>query len=145
MVILNGIMEFFFKNINLTAWPDFQAKNSINFVLLIQALFIYSIGNYLNNKLNFTSISFDFNKFQSRTIFIFNTLICILILITGTSGDNILVSGQYGSAEKSPLNEYFILIYFFMIISASNKIHFNIIFFIGLIFIFKNLLLGGRI
>ena len=45
----------------------------------------------------------------------FNTLICILILITGTSGDNILVSGQYGSAEKSPLNEYFILIYFFMI------------------------------
>jgi hypothetical protein len=136
---------YFFNDIKLTAWPDFQQKNYINFVLLIQTIFTYTLGNLLDIKINTKSTQFDFPELRNNYIFITNAAICILILFFGTTGDNILVSGQYGSAEKSPLNEYFLIFYLFLTLSSFKVLHNYFVFFISITYIIKNLLFGGRI
>ena len=136
---------FFFNDIKLTAWPDFQQKNYINFVLLIQTIFTFTLGNLLNIKINIKSTQFDFPELRNNYIFIINAAICIVILLLGTTGDNILVSGQYGSADKSPLNEYFLIFYLFLTLSSFKVLHNYLVFLITIIYVIKNLLLGGRI
>ena len=75
--------------------------------------------------------------------------LCLLAILFGTSGQNILESGLYNVAQesKSSLNEYFILFYCFLYLSRPKNIKkYNLILFsIFSFYVIKNLLYGGRI
>jgi hypothetical protein len=139
-------VKFYFTNIDLTLWPDFQQKEIINKVLLCNILFVFSLGNYIPSNIDKNEISIIKYSINNRFFFYLNLLICVLILLFSITGESIISGGVYGEAEKSPLNEYFILFYLFLFLTKPNFYLYKlIILFLGVIYCIKNLLFGGRI
>lgn len=139
-------VKFFYNNIDLTLWPDFQQKNIVNKVLLCNSLFIFSLGNYMPSKINSVGVSILKYSINNRFFFYLNLFVCILILFFSIRGQSIINGGVYGEAEKSPLNEYFILFYLFLFLTKPKELFYKfIILFFGFIYCVKNLLYGGRI
>lgn len=139
-------VKFFYTNIDLTLWPDFQQKDIINKVLLCNSLFIFCLGNYIPSSINNNHISIIKYSINNRFFFFLNLLICILIILFSISGESIINGGVYGEAQKSPLNEYFILFYLFLFLTKPKVFFYkNIILFVGFIYCFQNLIYGGRI
>lgn len=139
-------VKFYFTNIDLTLWPDFQQKDIINKVLLCNILFVFSLGNYIPSSIHKNEISIIKYSINNRFFFYLNLLICVLILLFSITGESIISGGVYGEAEKSPLNEYFILFYLFLFLTKPNFFLYKlIILFLGVIYCIKNLLFGGRV
>ena len=138
--------KYFHNNILLTAWMDFQEKYIINKVLLINALFIITLGSTIPRDINQSLTNFNFKKYKNNILFYINLFICIILFILGTRGSNIFESGSYNLDGKSSLNEYALIFYFFILFYSNNSFFqkFIIILF-SIVYIFKNILLGGRI
>ena len=141
--------KYFIYNIKLTAWLDFQEKNYINKVLLLNSFFIYTFGLIIPNRINYYNINLNvFNKIKGKLQYYLLVILFIGILIFIKSGNNILLGGIYGeSADKSPLNEYSIVLFTILLFSTPNenliyRIISNLLF---SIYIIKNLLCGNRI
>lgn len=133
---------FFHFGISLSHWRSFNETFFVSKVLLYHTLFIYSFGNFLNVK-KFISIS-DL-KSPSNFTFYFFAFISLAVLIFGSSGENIFVSGVYGTTVKKSINEYFIIFIFIMLVSFKSDFQKMQIYFLSFVYIVKNLLMGGRI
>lgn len=134
--------------LRVSAWTSFNKPEYINKVLLLNALFIYSFGNLLNPKKVCSKMNLDLYSFKSH--YIFWPLLCIGLLMIqfGIKGDTILESGGYGSGtvERSTMHEYFILVYFVLLLVAPKTKFTNVLLFILLVlFVVKTILYGGRI
>lgn len=139
--------SFFFNGVFLTIWPDFQNPNMVNKVLLLDSIFIVSLGNSI--KQNLSIIKLDFNRYIIRNYYLFylNIIICISIIFWGIRGESLLQGAIYGSIEKSPLNEYFIVFFLIVNLTLPSENRFNkfLLFILYLMYATKNVIYGGRI
>lgn len=143
-------LDYFFFKFTISFWMDFQTDYFISKVLYSYFLFISILGNIISFKEINNSVKFDFRKYfkGDPIIFIILSFCALFILIFGIRGQNILEAGSYSglAQNKSPIFEYFILIYFLMLIYSKNKFTYNstlLLFFI--FYVAKSLLFGGRI
>jgi hypothetical protein len=141
---------YLIDNISISNWTDFQTKDIILKVLIIHGLFLFFLGNFIpsgissGKKINYLDI-FKPN----RLIFFVLLFFSLMILIFGLTGQSLLDGGSYGNLDggaKSTFFEYFILLYFFLIIYAPRKKFYKAtIYILFIMYILKNLLYGGRI
>lgn len=151
-VLLHSLVyyDFFILEKSISFWEDFQDKTNISVSLYSYFLFIFFIGNVISSfelknskKFNFKDI-FPGNKLVFTSLYI----LALLIIIYSIGGENIIESGAYASGDnfKLPIFEYFILIYFLLIIYVKTSLfnHFAM----ACLFVFyviKSFLYGGRI
>lgn len=139
-------IKFFYTNIDLTAFPDFQQKDIVNKALVLNGLFVFSLGNYIPSKITENKVSVLDSSISNRFFFWLTFSVCVLILLFAIKGDSIFSGGLYGDAEKSPLNEYFILLYLLLfLVTPQRFLYKSILYSLGLLYCIKNLLFGGRI
>jgi hypothetical protein len=143
-----SLIPYYFYNINISAWNDFNEIKYYNHVLRIYGCFIVTPLFFYHKKfLNFNE-TFKSPTNPNQIGFYIFSFICLLVIIFGQSGNNIFIAGGYASDEstKSVIYEYFIL---FLLIayyySNKKKIQLIIILFLFVFYIFKSLLFGGRI
>lgn len=134
--------------VRVSAWTYYNTKEYINNVLLLNSLFIYSFGNLLNAKVVATKMNLDAYGFKSHYVFWPLLAVGLLMIQFGIKGDTILDSGKYGggSVQRSTMHEYFILVYFVLLMVApKTKLTGVALFLVLIIFIAKTILYGGRI
>lgn len=143
-----SLIPYYFFNTNVAAWPDFNELKYYNSTLRIYGLFLI-IPLFVNHR-KYTYLASLSSIPSNKNIlgFITFSIICALIIIFGLSGTNIFESGGYGLGDtsRSTLYEYFIL--FFLLTyyySAKNKLQLAILISLGIIYILKSLLYGGRV
>jgi hypothetical protein len=140
---------FFVKGISISYWQDFQTVSALKVVLFSHSLFIYFLGNFVKSGLG--SHDLDFRTFikPNNSLFLFFLVACIYFLIFGIQGKSLLNGGLYSdqdSAFKSTLHEYFILVYFFLILfSRNSKLHKYILRILMLMYVGKTVIYGGRV
>lgn len=141
--------DFFILNRAISFWKDFQDENFLSKTLYSHFLFIFIFGNIISHFELVNSKRFDFKTIFSGNSLVFTLLsvIGVIIIFFGITGETI-ASGSYanGNQVKSPFFEYFILIYFLLLIFAKNKKSHNAVLVILFIcYVLKSLLYGGRI
>lgn len=140
---------YLIDHIDISYWTDFQDITSIKRVLLCHSIFIFCFGSFISGKIS--DNIFDYKKYFQPNKFIFSIffIISVFILIFGLSGQSLLGGGSYADQEminKSTMHEYFVLIFFFLIVYASNSKWNNICLKILIIlYISKTLLFGSRV
>jgi hypothetical protein len=85
---------------------------------------------------------------NSSFIYFLSTGLFIWGLVTGVSGDTIFESGAYGAGNTSgsTLFEYSIIFYLSAyLFSGNSKIKKRILYFLAIVYVFKDLLYGGRV
>lgn len=139
--------KFFWDNINLSVFDSFQTKENINFILLINSLFVLSLGNVIPKSTSSVKFEMNFLSFKSEKLFYFLILICFTIIFFGIQGKSLLDGGKYGTFDKSPLHEYFILFFMLLLFIQPKKSIFNSVmkYLVFFIYNIKTLLYGGRI
>jgi hypothetical protein len=117
------------------AYYDFDTDELYSNVLLVHALFLALIALSLPKIKRNIYIESYLPKNQNALVFTVFCIICIFILVFGRSGNNIFVSGGYGSVGANVTNfgglaiyEYFLLFYL-----------------LAYVYSVKGFLLGGRI
>ena len=140
-------VRFYLTNVDLTLWPDFQQKNIVNKVIICNSLFITALGSSIPSNISKEKIFLFDYSLKNYFVFFCFFIVCIFIFLFGISGDSLLDGGAYGTAEKSTLNEYFIMFFLFLILSLPNYTFFYKLLLAILAFSYslKNLLYGGRI
>lgn len=139
---------FFWQDIKISFWFEFQSKYYLNFINVLYTLFLFGFSITLKRK---SSLCFPNREYWKRTNnlgFYVMFLLGLISIVFGLSGQTILES-QYGHQirEKSTLFEYFIIFYALMTVFCNYKSKFQVILYhlILIFFIFKSLLFGGRI
>lgn len=140
-------IKYFWGGVDLSVYTSFQTRENVNFILFVNSLFVSSLGIFIPRAVS--KVKFDMNllSLKSKKVFILVSIICILIIFFGIQGKSLLEGGKYGTIEKSPLHEYFLL--FFMVAlfvqPLKGKIFSIIKFFVFFFYSIKTLLYGGRI
>lgn len=143
-----SLIPYYYYNINVSAWKDFNDIKYYNEALRIYGCFIvtplfFNIKKYIN----FERI-FKTPTNPSAIGFYTFSIVCLIVTIFGQTGDNIFLAGGYATSEssKSVIYEYFILFYLTTYYYSNRKrIQLIIIFFLASFYIFKSLMFGGRI
>ena len=140
-------INFFFNGLLLTAWPDFQQSNLIYKVLLLDNIFVFCLGNSINQGITNNLMDLKELKIKNSYLFFLTVLLCIFFIFYGIKGVNLLLGGFYGRSVISTLNEYIILVVLVLILTAPSDraVYRLFIILICTFFILKNLLYGGRI
>jgi hypothetical protein len=140
-------VRFYLTNVDLTLWPDFQQKNIVNEVIIYNSLFILALGSSIPSNINNGKIFLFDYSLKNIFVFFYFFIVCVLIFLFGISGDSLFDGGAYGSAEKSTLNEYFIMFFLFLILSLPkyNFRYASLLAILALSYSLKNFLYGGRI
>lgn len=134
--------------VRVSAWTFYNTPDYINKVLLLNSIFIYSLGNLLNPRTVCNKMNLDAQSFKSHYIFWPLLVVGLLMIQFGIKGDTILDSGSYGggSVQRSTMHEYFILIYFVLLMVApKNKFVGLTVVIILILYVAKTILYGGRI
>jgi hypothetical protein len=141
---------YFLDNLSISYWTDFQENATMKTTLFCHLLFIFFLGLFIKKRSQLI-LSLNYRDFfkPNKTIYFLLLTISILILIFGLQGQTLLSGGIYGDQEttsKSTLHEYFILIFFFLIVfSPINKLFRIINLFLLVTYVLKTLLFGSRI
>ena len=145
-----SLIPYYFFNIDVSAWKDFNEKKYYDLVLKIYGIFLISPLFFRKKSFPKFTNSLTIPKNSNIVGFITTCIICLIIIIFGQSGSNIFESGGYGNSindsAKSTIYEYFIV--FFLLAyyySNQNKPHFIILLSLSFAYIIKSLLYGGRI
>jgi len=135
------------------AYYDFDTDELYSNVLLVHALFLALIALSLPKIKRNIYIESYLPKNQNALVFTVFCIICIFILVFGRSGNNIFVSGGYGSVGANVTNfgglaiyEYFLLFYLLAYVYAgtSRGKRWGLIL-VAIAYSVKGFLLGGRI
>lgn len=138
----------FFALKKISFYSDFQSVEIINQVSFLNSLFLGFFSVALRG-VNERNIPHPLYWFKSNYVFFYLSLFpCFIALIFGLQGESLLNS-NYGVAEtqKSPLHEYFILFYLFLILFHENKSkwHNFILLFMLILYCLKTMIYGGRV
>ncbi len=145
-----SLIPFYFFNIDVSVWKDFNEKKYYDIVLKIYGIFLISPLFFIKKSFpNFIN-SLIIPKNPNIVGFFTTCIVCLIIIIFGQSGSNIFESGGYGysinESAKSTIYEYFIV--FFLIAyyySNQKRNHLIVLFSLSFTYIIKSLLFGGRI
>jgi hypothetical protein len=139
---------FFQEEMNISFWSSYQTAGYLNHVTLTSLLFIAAFSATINRTQgNQLPLSSTFIQPNILT-FLVCSLLCLVILHFGISGENIFTSTYgHGDVEKSTMHEYFIIPFLGLILSrkASNLIQEFFILSLMLTYAAKTLIYGGRI
>jgi len=132
-----------------TLFANYEAySNTLNYqAIFVASLYIFSKTTYKKNRKIIDGLPLKNNIL----IYNLNIAIMIFIILFGKSGNNLFLSGGYGSVNSSLLGETalweYILIFTLgaYVFSGKIKIRLFIILVISGLFIIKDILLGGRI
>lgn len=141
---------FFVDNLFISYWPAFQTSLDINFISLLNCLFILSVLFGIGSVNRLTSIKFKFvGIIEDKLIFYIVLFSLALIIVFAISGENIFVSGRYGTGEvsKSPLYEYAIILFLLLVlmIDVHSKVQVTLLVVTFFTYNIKSLIFGGRI
>lgn len=103
-----GIFEGIFSDVTISVYRDFNSSHYIFRVLSIHALFITVFWLFWKPKRNQEVIVIVKDNF---IIWLFNLVICIIILFVGQSGEILSVSSSYGQnqLEHTTLDGYMVI------------------------------------
>jgi hypothetical protein len=141
---------FFLNQLYISYWTDFQDKTTLKITLFCHLLFLYFLGIFIKSDTK-NIFTHDFKHYFKPNFLIFTFLFCvsILILIFGLQGQTLLSGGAYADQElttKSTMHEYFILIFFFLIVfSPRTNFYKFLLHTLILVYILKTFLYGSRI
>lgn len=145
-----SLIPYYFFNIDVSAWEDFNERKYYDLVLKIYGIFLISPLFFIKkSNPNFIN-SLKIPQNPNIIGFFTTCIVCVIIMVWGQSGSNIFESGGYGysinESSKSTIYEYFI-IFFLLAYYYSNRKRNQIIILLTLLFIYviKSLLFGGRI
>lgn len=141
-------IKVFYQDYNVSYFYNFRTKDWINQTFFIHSFFIFTLGNTISRRLLRNKLDLNIESFKSRYLFWFLVVIGIFMIQFGIKGPNMLVSGGYGlGQEKSSLHEYFILVFFLIILVAKQKNELNkiVIFLLYAFYCAKTVLHGGRV
>jgi len=141
---------FFVNGINISHHASFQNGASINFLILLNLLFLagFLLGcrKIVDSNINRLQV---YGMFTNPFIFHLMNSILIFALLYGLQGENVFVSGGYyqGEVSKSTLHEYFIAFYLLAALFANpkSKFDFYVLILFYLFYVLKTLIYGGRI
>ena len=143
-----SLIPYYFFDLDVSPWKDFNEQYYYDIVVRIYSCFLVTPLFFNHNK--YLSLKEDFKIPQNFNILGFFTfcIICVLIIVFGQSGSNIFESGGYatGDSSKSTIYEYFILFFFIAYYYSNRKWgQLFILGGVGVLYIIKSLLYGGRI
>lgn len=139
---------YFFLGKQISVYGSFQSVLYINEVAFLNSLFLSFLSLCLVGVVDKNIISPQRYFNANLSVFILFLLPCIYSILFGTQGESLLES-NYGSraVEKSALHEYFLLFFFFLLISHNPRSYFQktIVFCLLIIYSVKTILYGGRV
>jgi hypothetical protein len=144
------LIPYYFFNIYISDYFEYQGKEYINDVLLIHVLFLALLNFFIKSSI-YKPISKSFIKIKSNVLFYFISSIIFLSSIFLVHGDNIFLSSNTyvtyinNLRNNSGMVEYLLILFAILYIYTNNKVQhyiFNIIF---LIIIYKMFILGFRV
>lgn len=140
-------IKVFYQGYSISAYFNFGDARSLNFVLLSNSLFIYTVGNVINRKYFYIPLFLDRESFKSKYLFWILVVIGSLMIQFGIRGASVLTSGGYNAgSSKSTLHEYFILVFLILALVRPRGVVPRIVLtLMFLIFCAKTILYGGRI
>jgi hypothetical protein len=141
---------FFWDQLPISFWSDYQDAYLINFVSVLNSIFVFSLmlglGSLNDKKLLKKKI---WGSLKDQKIFYLVVIILIFILIFGVQGESVFESGRYGTGDvsKSALHEYFIVFFVIALFLIDKNSTFQKFILLVLLFLYtlKTLLYGGRI
>jgi hypothetical protein len=140
-------IKYFWGDVNLSVYTSFQTRENVNFILFVNSLFVASLGIFIPRAVSAIKFDLSLLSVKSKKVFILVSIVCVLIIFFGIQGKSLLEGGKYGTIEKSPLHEYFLL--FFMVAMfvqpMKGKLFSIIKYIIFFFYSIKTLLYGGRI
>lgn len=136
-----GFENHIIKNIHTAESVETVCQTSFCLLLFISVLINSMV--FIVPEENNDYLFVDENPYVYWTVFI----AAVLCFIFGLSGDNILESGGYGRgmSNRSSLYEYGIIFILIAIIYSKSGFHKNIVYFLCICFILKDLMFGGRV
>ena len=141
-------VQFFYQGIDIAYFKGFGDALSVNKIVIINSIFIFTLGNTLSAYWVSRKMDLDQKAYKSKYIFWLLFIIGALMIQFGIQGQNMLVSGGYGAgATKTSMHEYFILVYFLILLVKPRRhiVYTIAIWAIYLIYCVKTLLFGGRV
>lgn len=143
-----SLIPYYFFDLDVSLWKDFNERKYYDIVVRIYSCFL--VTPLVFNHRKYLDFIEQFKIPHNPNILGFITFfsICIFVIIFGQSGSNVFESGGYatGDSSKSSMYEYYIL-FFFIAYYYSNRRKSQLILLIslGIVYIIKSLLYGGRI
>ena len=139
--------KYFYGGIMIAPYRDFNKDDIINKVLLTNSIFVFTLGNMISAKAGLIKMNLDRASFKSAYIFWILVAIGIYIIIFGIRGQSLLSGAGYGTADKSTLHEYFVLLFFLLLLTRPNNsvIARFTVFGLYIIYCLKTLIYGGRV
>lgn len=139
--------KYFYGGIMVAPYKDFNKDDIINKVLLTNSIFVFTLGNMISARSGLIKMNLSQTSFKSVYIFWILVTIGIYIIIFGIRGQSLLSGAGYGTADKSTLHEYFILLFFLLLLTRpdNNIIARFTVFVLYGVYCFKTLIYGGRV
>ncbi len=141
--------KFFFTGILLSANRSFQTPEIVNKLLVLNNIFVFSLGVVIPSNVHKIAIDLKRFQFESKYLFWLLVVVGLFMIQFGIRGESLLSGKGYGggASQKSTMHEYFIMIYFIMLMIFPRKSFvarfvLNALF---VIFCIKTLIYGGRI
>lgn len=144
---LMPFVSHFFYGAEISPYGSFNNSYYINKVLFIYSLFLISIFIFSDSKVDYIFLKIRLQQHNSVVGFYLLIFCSFLLIIFGLGGENLL-SGGYGSINKTqlPIFEYtLIFIAILGSVTYGKKNRRNIILLTVIFLILKDLLYGGRI
>jgi hypothetical protein len=141
-------VQFFYQGIEIAYFKGFGDALSVNKIVVINSVFIFTLGNTISSYWVTRKMDLDAKAYKSKYMFWLLFAVGVLMIQFGIQGQNMLVSGGYGAgATKTSMHEYFILVYFLILLvkPRGNIVYTIAVWGIYLVYCVKTLLFGGRV
>lgn len=157
VVILCFFLPYFFvpkyvfiDGLMLSFWSGFQTSENINFIAILNSIFLFSLFISIRSVSDKSIINKSFvGSYKSSGAFYIVFIILSIVLVFGIQGDSVFESGQYGAGQvlKSPIFEYFIIFFLMclLFINTSSFFQWAVLAVILFLYTFKAIAYGGRI
>ncbi|EGR0524531.1 hypothetical protein FG062_12315 [Vibrio cholerae] len=139
--------NFFVNGFYISYWSDFQDSYFLNKAVLLNSVFLVSLGSVIYNSKFLAFRRLDLLFRSEPAIFFVSLTLFFICAHFGMSGDTILTAG-YGVSEreKSPLFEYsLVFLIVSLLFSGGGRKEVAVCYIATSYFIIKSLLYGGRI
>lgn len=132
----------------ISIYTDFQSEILINKVAFLNTMFLALLSFLVSGLRDSMLVNPQDWCRSNKFVFWLSLLPCLIAIIFGLSGETIFTAG-YGSglSSKSALHEYFIVFFLFCLLfmGRNNRLHWAIVFVLGVTYSLKTLIYGGRI
>jgi hypothetical protein len=141
------LYNFFISGYRISYWLDFQSASYLNKVIIMNGIFLCTLGSTLYNVTRDNIINTALLQKPDQFIFTLSTCLFFVCAHFGLSGSTILTSAYAaGGSSKSPLFEYSVVFFVIALFSTrESKIQKSFIWMMFIFFSVKGFLYGGRI